>query len=72
MSLHHFQWQGKERTVSVDRRRKAVTILRFIDEEIIAFLGSTTLQLIPQRGDATEGAKEQEIIRAVEEVTGRL
>jgi len=44
MGLHHFYWQGKERTVSVDRRRKEVIKLRFIDPEIIEMISEHRIE----------------------------
>ncbi|HUC82834.1 MAG TPA: hypothetical protein VMR70_18135 [Flavisolibacter sp.] len=35
MALYHFNWQGKERTVSVKRVEQNMFSLAFIDNEII-------------------------------------
>lgn len=34
MALHHFEWNGKERSVSINKTPEKTT-LQFIDEEII-------------------------------------
>lgn len=34
MALHHFEWNGKERSVSINKASEKIT-LRFIDKEII-------------------------------------
>lgn len=71
MSLHHFYWRGKERTVSVDKRRKDIVLLRFIDEEIIELTGNNILQVSRQQPVPDEASPAAvEIITAVKEAGG--
>jgi hypothetical protein len=39
MSVYHFMWQGKERSVSINIDQKHTVLLDFIDDEIVAKVG---------------------------------
>lgn len=70
MRLHHFYWRGKERTVSIEKRKDTVT-LRFIDEEIIEAIGGHLLQLNRNQNDLKgEQPQIREIITVVREYSG--
>jgi hypothetical protein len=72
MGLHHFYWQGKERTASVDRRRKEVTILRFIDSEIIEIIGTHIIEWRELEKLRTHHAAIPDLITAAKDVIGEV
>lgn len=72
MSLYHFYWRGKERTVSIDKRRKDSVTLHFIDQEIVDLIGGHLLVLKRDGSLPDEPGHAREIVSAVKEKIGDL
>jgi hypothetical protein len=73
MALHHFHWNGKERSVSISRHENNSVVLRFADEELnthgVDKIIVTKMALEPATsGIQTENTSilEQEILQSIQ------
>jgi hypothetical protein len=72
MALHHFHWNGKERSVSISRHENNSVVLRFADEELNEhgvdkiIVSKKVIEQEPSGShSASNGTIEQEILQSV-------
>lgn len=78
MGLYHFLWQGKERSVSMERLKNKMVLLSFIDDDIIKLVHSQLLIEIEGRNisylnenEITSLTDAKRLVSSIEQAIGK-